>query len=135
MRSKEFKVLNNRLLFKCPNCGKRRNYTILNLRRKTIRCVTCGEQTRCTFDRRPEARQNISGLLKLGTRQGKEIEVTIRDMSSKGLGFEVRKGKDARIMKVGQQVTISCQWNPGMIPKAQYVVQYISGFRIGLKKV
>lgn len=134
MRTKEFKVINNRLLFKCPNCGKKRSYTILNLRRKTLRCVGCGEQTRCVFDRRPEMRQSQSGQLKVTTREGKAFDVTIRDLSSAGIGFEVRKGKDARYMKVGSAVTLACHWNPAMIPKAQYVVRYVSGFRIGVKK-
>lgn len=79
-------------------------------------------------------RQSQSGQLKVTTREGKAFDVTIRDLSSAGIGFEVRKGKDARYMKVGSAVTLACHWNPAMIPKAQYVVRYVSGFRIGVKK-
>ena len=132
MKTKQFRLQQSRLLFKCPYCGRRRNYMIHNGRRKTIRCWHCEGMTRCVFDRRPEQRISVSGLLELKTREGKEIEVMLRDVSSKGVGFDVRKGKDARVLKKGQEVRLSCNWNPSMIPKSTFRVQNMNGFRVGV---
>lgn len=132
MKTKEFRVQENRLLFKCPYCGKRRNYTILNTRRKTIKCWECQGMTRCVFNRRPEQREAQSGLLTLKTLEGKEIEVMMRDISARGVGFEIMRGKDARRIRKGQEVSLTCNWSPAMIPKARFRVQNINGFRVGL---
>ena len=131
MKTKEFRVHNNRLLFKCPYCGKRRNFTILHLRRKTIKCGECKERTRCVFNRRPEQRDPQSGLLTLKTFEGREISVMLRDLSSRGVGFEFMKGKDARRIRKGQEVSLFCNWNPAIIPKERYKIQNINGFRVG----
>ena len=136
MKTQEFRVLNNRLLFKCPHCGKRRNLTILNnLRRKTLSCLGCGEQTRCVFNRRPETRDSQSGVLTLKTDEGKEMEVILRDISARGVGFEIQKSKDIRSIKIGRKITISCNWDPYLLSRSQFVVQNISGNRVGTKKV
>ena len=132
MKTKEFRIYDNRLLFKCPLCGKRRNYSLLNVRRKTIRCDDCGEKTRCLFNRRPELRESQSGLLTLKTRDGKEITVMMRDVSSRGIGFEVQKAKDLRSIKKGQEISLKSDWNPRMIPKSQFKVRNVNGFRIGV---
>ena len=132
MKTKEFRVPDNRLLFKCPYCGKRRNYILPNLRRKTIRCWNCGEKTRCVFNRRPEQRESQSGLLTLKTFEGKEIFVMMRDLSSGGIGFEILKGKDARRIRKGQEISLFCNWKPAMIPKNRFRVQNINGLRIGV---
>ena len=132
MKTKEFRIQDNRLLFKCPHCEKRRNYTLFNVRRKNIRCDGCGEKTRCLFNRRPELRENQSGLLMLKTRDGKEITVMMRDISSRGIGFEVLKGKDLRSIKKGQEISITSDWNPRMIPRSRFKVQNVNGFRVGV---
>ena len=132
MKTKEFRVYDNRLLFKCPECGKRRNYNFPSVRRKTIKCNSCGEQIRCLFNRRPELRETQSGLLTLRTKEGKEITVIMRDISSRGIGFEVQKGKDLRSIKKGQEISLISNWNPRMIPKTQFRVQNITGFRVGV---
>ncbi len=135
MKTKEFRVQHNRLLFKCPYCNKRRNYTNITTRRKTIRCHNCGEMTRCVFDRRQLSRVSMSGVLTLKTREGKEIEAMLCDFSSRGIGFEVRKGKDARSIRVGQEVSLSCSWNPAIIPKSMFKVTNVNGFRFGVMEV
>lgn len=56
----------------------------------------------------------------------------MRDISSKGIGFEVKKGKDLRSIKKGQEISLSSKWNPRMIPKSRFKVQNINGFRIGV---
>ena len=132
MKTKEFRVQDNRLLFKCPYCGKRRNYTLLNARRKTLKCYECRESTRCVFNRRPEQRESQSGMLTLKTREGKEIIVMMRDISSRGIGLELHKGKDLRSIKKGQEISLTSNWNPGMIPKSRFRVQNINGFRVGV---
>ena len=132
MKTKEFRIQDNRLLFKCPYCGKRRNYVMLNLRRKTITCYECKEKTRCVFNRRPEQREPQSGLLTLKTFEGREISVMMRDLSSRGVGFEVLKGKDVRRIRKGQEVSLSCNWNPAMLQKDRFRVQNINGFRVGV---
>lgn len=133
MKTKEFRVYDHRLLFKCPECGKRRNYNFPSIRRKTIKCIGCGEKTRCLFNRRPELRESQSGFLTLKTKEGKEITVIMRDISSKGIGFEVKKGKDLRSIKRGQEISLTSNWNPRMIPKTEFRVQNINGFRVGVK--
>ena len=133
MKTKEFRVYDHRLLFKCPECGKRRNYNFPSIRRKTIKCIGCGQKTRCLFNRRPELRESQSGFLTLKTKEGKEITVIMRDISSKGIGFEVKKGKDLRSIKRGQEISLTSNWNPRMIPKTEFRVQNINGFRVGVK--
>ena len=132
MKTKEFRLQENRLLYKCPNCCKRRNYTFLNIRRKTIKCYYCGGMIRCVFNRRPEQREVQSGLLTLKTIEGKEISVMMRDISSKGIGFEVKKGKDLRSIKKGQEILLVPNWNYTKIPKSRFRVQTINGFRVGV---
>ena len=132
MKTKEFRVQDNRLLFKCPFCGKRRNYTLLNTRRKTIKCDDCGEMTRCVFNRRPELRESQSGMLTLKTREGKELPVMMRDISSRGIGFDVQKGKDLRLIKKGQEISLTSNWSPAMIPRSRFRVQNINGYRVGV---
>ena len=132
MKTKESRLQDNRLLFKCPYCGKRRNYTLLNVRRKTIKCDGCREMTRCLFNRRPELRESQSGMLTLRTREGKEIQVMMRDISSRGIGFEVLKGKDLRLIKKGHEIALTSNWSPAMIPKSRFKVQSINGFRVGV---
>ncbi len=132
MKTKEFRVRDNRILFKCPYCGKRRNYTLLNVRRKTLKCDGCREMTRCLFNRRPELRESQSGILTLKTRDGKEIQVMMRDISARGIGFEVQKGKDLRLLRRGHEISLESNWSPALIPKSRFRVQNINGFRVGV---
>ena len=131
MKTKEFRIRDNRLIFKCPHCGYRRNYTLFNVRRKNIKCDGCGDKIRCLFNRRPELRESQSGLLTVKTRDGKEIIVMMRDISAMGIGFEVQKGKDLRLIKKGQEISCTSDWNPRMIRKSRFKVQNINGFRVG----
>lgn len=134
-KTREFKVLQKRLLFKCPNCGARRNSIIPDIRRKTIRCHSCGETTRCMFNRRPEQRDYHAGKLNLRTRGGKETEVILKDISSRGIGFELQAGKSLKLLSVGSEIQLTCSWNPNLIPDARYVVRNINGLRIGAEKI
>ena len=134
-KTKEFKVLDRRLLFKCPACGARRNSIIPDIRRKSIRCHHCGEITRCLFNRRPDERVYHAGKLNLRTQEGKEIEVALKDISSRGIGFEVLAGKALKMLSVGKEIYLTCPWNPNLIPDGRDVVRNISGVRVGAQKV
>jgi hypothetical protein len=106
-----------------------------DIRSKTIRCYNCGEITRCTFNRRPELRQSLSGKLTLRTRDGREVEVTLKDLSSKGIGFELPTGKSLKLLSVGHVIHLTCNWNPNLLSDSRYVVRNINGLRIGAEKV
>ena len=135
MKTKEFRLQHNRLLFKCPYCNSRRSYTNVTTRRKTIKCNNCMEMTRCVFDRRQVSRVNLSGVLTLKTKEGKETEAMLCDFSSKGLGIEVRRSKDVRLLKKGQEISLSCSWNPTIVPKSKLRVQNLNSHRIGVMVV
>lgn len=134
-KTKEFKVLRRRLLFKCPSCGARRNSIIPDIRGRSIRCYNCGEITRCLFNRRPEQRMYHAGKLNLRTREGKETEVLLKDISSRGIGFELKEGKSMKLLSIGKEVHISCNWNPNLIPDARYIVRNINGLRVGAERI
>lgn len=134
-KTKEFRVQNRRLLFKCPSCGARRNSMIPDIRRKSIRCHACGELIKCLFNRRPEQRVYHAGILNLRTRDGREIEVILKDLSSRGIGFELPAGKSLKLLSIGHEVNLSCSWNPNLIPDSRYVIRNINGLRIGAEKV
>ena len=134
-KTKEFKVLQRRLLFKCPSCGARRNSIIPDIRRKTIRCHNCGEITRCLLNRRPDQRNYHAGKLLIKTRDGREMEVILKDISSKGIGFELQAGKSLKLVAVGTEIHISCSWNPNLIPDARYIIRNINGLRVGAERV
>ena len=134
-KTKEFKVQDRRLLFKCPFCGARKTSIIPDIRRKTIRCHNCGEMTRCIFNRRPEQRAYHAGKLTLTTRDGREVEVTLKDLSSRGIGFELPTGKSLKMLKVGHEIHLTCGWNPNLLSESRYVVRNIIGLRVGAEKV
>jgi hypothetical protein len=71
-------------------------------------------------------------MLTLKTREGKEIPVMMRDISSRGIGFDVQKGKDLRLIKKGQEISLTSNWSPAMIPRSRFRVQNINGFRVGV---
>jgi transcription elongation factor Elf1 len=133
-KTKEFKIENRRLLFKCPSCGARRTSIIPDIRRKSIRCHQCGELTKCLFNRRPEPREIYSGKLMLKMRDGRKVEVTLRDISSRGIGLELPSGKSLKMLSVGSEFTLTCSWNPKLVPDARYIVRNIHGLRIGAEK-
>ena len=132
MKTKEFRIQDNRLLFNCPFCGYKHNLTILDIRSRNIKCFDCGGLTRCLFNRRPEQRERLSGILTMRTSENKEIEVMMRDISVRGIGFELRRGKDLGLIKLGDDISLSCNWSPTLIPKSRFRVKNINGFRVGV---
>jgi len=71
----------------------------------------------------------------LRTREGKKIQVILLDISSKGVGFEVQNSRDSRALRMGQVVMLSCDWNPGLIPEARFIIKSISGYKVRVTKV
>ena len=130
-----FKVINNRMQFRCSTCKAKRNVTIPpDIRVKSIRCHKCSKLTKCVFNRRVQPRENQSGTVILQTSAGKEIDVMLNDLSKEGLGFNISVGS-ARTYRigVGNQVRLRCTWNPRLIPNTAFVVKNIRGQRVGLK--
>ena len=134
-KTKEFRVQDRRLLFKCPTCGARRTSIIPDIRRKTIRCHNCGEMVRCIFNRRPEQREYHAGKLTLRVRDGREVEVTLKDLSSRGIGFELPTGKSLKLLSVGHEINLTCHWNSKLLSDSRYIVRNINGLRVGAEKL
>lgn len=133
-KTKEFKVFNKRFQFRCPFCGARRSFFISNLRRKNIKCFNCGENVRCLFNRRNDKRNYQSGKIILSTRAGKEVEVYLKDLSSKGAGVEIPAGVPANFLSVGDEISLKCNWNSQLITNRRFVIQNINGQQIGVRK-
>lgn len=134
-KSVTFKVINNRMQFRCSACKAKRNVTIPpDIRVKSIRCHKCAELTRSVFNRRVEPRESQAGAVILTTSAGREVNVMLHDRSREGLGFNIPLGS-ARSYKigVGNKVRLHCSWNPRLIPSTTFVVQNIKGQRVGLK--
>lgn len=64
--------------------------------------------------------------------QLKKVEVMLQAVSAGGVGFEVRKGKDARLLKMGQEISLLLKWNSAIIPNSMCKVQNVNGIRIGV---
>lgn len=136
-KTKTFRIINNRLQFRCASCGAKRSFSIPpHLRGKNIRCHKCGEITRCSFNRRGTLRELQSGKAILITDHGKEVDIFLTDMSTKGIGFELSlKAARARVIQVGDQVRLHCSWNQHLLSGSRFVVQNINGQRVGVKKM
>ena len=133
-RTKEFKVVNRRFQFRCPNCEGTRSYFVNDLRRKTVKCFKCGQQTRCVFNRRTDKRDYQSGKIILTTRNGKEIDVNLKNVSFYGAGIEIPPGIPSTILSVGQEVNLRCSWNSQLLRNRRYIIQNISGQQVGVRR-
>lgn len=90
---------------------------------------------KCLFNRRPEQRVYHAGRLLLKTRDGREMEVILKDLSSKGIGFELPAGKGLKHLSVGHEIQLTCSWNPNLIPDPRFVIRNITGLRVGAEKL
>lgn len=135
-KSVTFKVVNNRMLFRCSACKAKRNITVPpDIRLKSIRCHSCSELTRCVFNRRVHLRENQRGMVILQTSAGREIDVMLHDLSMEGLGFNIPVGSARTYrIRVGNQVRLRCTWNPRLIPNTTFIVKNVKGQRVGLRK-
>jgi hypothetical protein len=70
----------------------------------------------------------------LTTSSGKEIDIHLTDISSKGVGAELSiQGLRARAVKVGDQIQLTCNWNPRLFSGNRFVVQNIREQKVGIK--
>lgn len=70
----------------------------------------------------------------LVTTEEKKIEVVLCDLSASGVGFEIQDGREARGIRIGQKIRLICEWNPGLLPEAQFIVKSVKGYKIGVEK-
>lgn len=135
-RTLVFKVVRNRMQFKCPHCGVRRSLSVPpSVRRKSLRCHKCGETVRCSLNRRAYPRESLSGKMMMIMPEGEELEVYLTDMSPNGAGFDlsisaIRRNKIA----VGKEVRFSCSWGKHLLGSGTWVIVNFKGQHIGVKK-
>lgn len=136
-KTRNFNVINNRIQFKCPACGARRNSALPpTLRKKNIRCHKCNEVVRCIFNRRVNPRVSHLGKIEMVTRDGKNLDVNLRDISARGIGLDIPIGSlRSRKIAIGHKVRFKCRWNPRLLDTGYYVVKTIKDQRIGLQKL
>jgi len=65
---------------------------------------------------------------------GKEITADLHDISLWGVGFDVHP-RDARVLRLRQEVKFKCSWNSQLLEGNRYVIKNIMGGRIGCVKM
>jgi DNA-directed RNA polymerase subunit RPC12/RpoP len=129
-----YRVVNNRLLFKCPSCSSRRMLSLpADIHRKSIRCHKCGEIAHCFLNRRQMPRESQAGKAVLVFSDGRELNIELYDISAGGVGFDVQNG--SRGVSVSQEVRLKCAWNPRLLDQCRYVVRNVNGRRVGVQSI
>ncbi len=137
LRTQNFKVVKNRMQFRCPLCGAKRSISVpQGVRRKTLRCHKCGEMVKCALNRRVYPRELLSGKMVMVTSEGVEMDAFLSDKSSGGAGFDLsiadlRRNRIAR----GQEVRFRCSWGPHLLGNFRFLIVNIKGQRIGVKRI
>lgn len=135
MKTKSFRVIGNRIQFRCPSCNAKRSVGVgKDVRRRSVRCHKCRTVTPCDLNRRLKQREMQSGKCVMITSQGKEIDIDLHDISMDGLGFDLPINA-ARTLRVQQQVQFKCSWNPRLLGSSRFVVKSIKGRRVGAEKI
>ena len=133
-----FRVINNRVQFKCETCDAKRNLPIqANIRSRNIRCHKCDAVTRCMLNRRLTRRELQSGKATMITREGRKVFVNLHDMSvDGGLGIDLPiRAARAKVVKVGEEVRFECKWSPRLFGSGRFRVISSDGQRLGIKRV
>jgi DNA-directed RNA polymerase subunit RPC12/RpoP len=133
-----FRVINNRIQFKCANCSAKRTMSVQpDIRDKNIRCHKCDAITKCVFNRRVTPRELQSGRAIMITNKGREVPVTIHDVSQNGdLGFDIPiKAAHEWTISVGEVVRFDCKWNPRLQGSSRFKVVNSHGRRVGTQRV
>ncbi len=133
-----FRVVNNRIHFKCATCSAKRSLPVRpDLRGKNIRCHKCDAITKCVFNRRVAPRELQSGKVIMITSEGKELPVDIHDISTNGgLGFDIPlRDACARTISIGEEVHFYCEWNPRLLGSGHFKVVNSHGQRVGIQKM
>ena len=61
---------------------------------------------------------------------GRQIEVTLLNISTRGVGFELDFRSGVKI-EVGKDIELRCGWNPQLFKHGRYVVRSVRGQKIG----
>ncbi len=135
-KTRIFRVINNRAMFRCAHCAARRNIPVpLHLRNKNIRCHKCLELTRCQFNRRLKHREQRGGRVILTTNSGEELTANLHDLSDVGFGIDIPPGFTITSkVRLGDKVRLKCSWNSNLADSGYLKVRNIQGRRIGLIK-
>ena len=127
-----YRVINNRLQFRCPSCQTRKMLSLpREIRRKSIRCHKCGELSHCILNRRLTPREMQAGRAVMIFNDGREVNIDLYDISPGGVGFDVLSGSSGISLK--QEVRFRCAWNPRLLDQGRYVIKSIKGRRIGVE--
>ncbi len=134
-KTRTFKVVNGRMFFKCPTCQAKRMVAVYSrLRRRSIRCQKCGELTNCVFNRRVDTREQQMGKVIMVTADGRKLNVELRDKSRYGFGI-LASFRDANRLRISQQVTFQCNWNPKLLGNSRYEIKSVRVQRIGVQRI
>lgn len=129
-----FRVINNRLLFKCTYCQAKKRISLpKDIHRKTIRCHKCEELSHCFLNHRSTPRELQTGKAIMISSDGREVTIDLNDISPGGVGFEVPSG--SRGVCLGQEIRLKCTWNSRLLDQGRYVVRNIKGRRIGVELI
>ncbi|BDD87250.1 hypothetical protein [Desulfofustis limnaeus] len=136
MKTREFKVVNSRMHFRCPHCGTKRVLPVApSLRRKSFRCHRCQTVVNCMLNRRSTSREPISGKVLLVMSNGLEAEVFLHDISAFGVGFLLPYGSKQTIrISTGDKVRFKSNWNARSLGNGYYEIKDIKGQRVGAMK-
>ena len=108
----------------------------VSTRRKRVVCHKCSELTNCVLNRRSKLRESQAGKVIMVTREGREIEVTLHDISQDGAGFDLPLGNPrTKNVSVNSRVFFKCSWNPRLLGHGTYQIMSIVGRRVGVKRV
>lgn len=133
-RTKTYRVMNNRMQFKCSECGARRYLSVpADSRRRSVKCIKCGERHNCLLNRRVIPRDRQAGKATVVLPSGREVDIDLYDISMNGIGFDMPFSA-TKNLSVKQVVTFKCSWNPRLLGNSRYVIQSIQGRRVGAKK-
>lgn len=129
-----YRVINNRLQFKCPACQARKMLSLpREIRRKSIRCHKCGELSHCLLNRRLIPRESQTGKAVLVFNDGREVNIDLYDISPGGVGFDILSGSKG--VSLNQEVKLKCAWNPRLLDQGRYVVRSVKGRRVGVESI
>lgn len=129
-----YRVINNRLQFKCPFCQARKMLSLAReIRRKSVRCHKCGELSHCLLNRRLIPRESQTGKAVMVFNDGREVNIDLYDISPGGVGFDILSGSKG--VSLNQEVKLKCAWNPRLLDQGRYVVRSVKGRRVGVESI
>ena len=134
-RAKTYQVKDNRILFKCEECGAKRSMAVPpSVRSKTVKCHKCGTSSRCALNRRLQRREEQCGKATMVLPGGKEFPIDLNDMSAGGVGVSVAPG-GGRMLNLRWEVKLKCSWNSRLFNDGRYIIKNIQGDRVGIQNV